>query len=58
MSTILKVRAELVDTALGPAWQASCSCGWKGRKYWTKGAREVARAERWSHELDHEDGLA
>ncbi len=52
-----KVRAVRVETSIGWAWQASCSCGWTGRRYYTKGAAGIARGERWSHELDAEDGL-
>ena len=52
-----RARANRVHTAIGPAWQASCSCGWEGHRYYTKGASETARAERWSHEISVEDGL-
>lgn len=52
-----RARANRVQTSIGLAWQASCSCGWEGRRYFTKGAAEVARAERWSHEIDVEDGI-
>ena len=51
-----KVRARRVETALGPAWQASCTCGWEGRKVWVKGAAATAKSDRWAHEADHEDG--
>lgn len=51
------IAARRIQTSIGPAWQASCSCGWEGQKYWARGARDTARSERWSHELDHEDGL-
>lgn len=50
-------RARRVQTSIGPAWQASCACGWEGRRYWAKGAQSTARAERWSHENDAEDRL-
>ncbi|MGQ2916557.1 hypothetical protein [Microbacterium aurantiacum] len=52
-----RARANRVQTSIGPAWQASCSCGWESRRYWTKGAAGTARAERWSHEIDVEDGI-
>lgn len=52
------VRAERIQTVLGPAWQATCTCGWEGRTHGLRGARDAAREERWEHELDHEDGLA
>lgn len=48
-------RAVRVATSIGPAWQAQCTCGWMGRKYWTGGARRTALSERWSHEIDVED---
>lgn len=52
-----KVRAVRVETHIGYAWQAQCSCGWSGRRWWTKGAASNARGERWSHEIDAEDGV-
>ena len=51
-----RTRAVRVQTHIGPAWQAQCSCEWVGERWWTKGAADQARSERWSHELDHEDG--
>jgi len=48
-------RARRIETSIGYAWQASCSCGWEGRRYWTKHARSNATGERWSHEIDIED---
>lgn len=52
-----EARAAYVPTHLGFAWQAQCSCGWLGARYWAKGAKGAAQHERWSHELDAEDGI-
>lgn len=52
-----RARANRVQTSIGFAWQASCSCGWEGqRRYW-EGARRQASGERWRHEIDVEDGI-
>jgi len=38
-----------VATAIGPAWQARCTCGFAGRTYWLKGAMDAAREEAARH---------
>lgn len=52
-----RARANRIQTSIGPAWQASCDCGWEGPKHWYAGARRIASSERWSHEIAVEDGL-
>lgn len=52
-----RARASRIQTAIGPAWLASCSCGWSGPKHWYTEARRIAGGERWRHEIDVEDGI-
>ena len=43
------------DTSGIPGWQAHCTCGWTGRKHYTRGAKGSAAADALNHEWDMEE---